>query len=175
MANQPTASHRVFHIPELLEQILLNLKDHLPALIGCIRVDKTFLNTIAGSTLLQQALYFKSSPNCVNGTGGAFGKNWLLSTKKHEKRLGRGGCISVGNIFSKVPGVHGTLVRLYYTCSVFEPRLYYAEASWRRMYLTKEDLTVGLVQVIGCGCGTKQLFGEWMNPTMGELVDAVMP
>ncbi|EME80635.1 uncharacterized protein MYCFIDRAFT_177567 [Pseudocercospora fijiensis CIRAD86] len=76
----PTNASKTFAIPELLEQILLNLPTH--DLLKSLRVNKTFSSTILASPLLQASLFLLPSlPSTSSPWPGHTKRNTLLEAR----------------------------------------------------------------------------------------------
>lgn len=148
-----SAGHRVAHVFELLEKILLSIdtskKDELKTLLLSQRVCKAFRDTIANSAPLQSALFFAPSSDDALPANNPYLLGEVLlqlpnnvSISLHFWRMyGSTGC---------GPGDYAIqLYKMRHTNS--ENAAVAAEPTWRKMMLRRKPYRVNMVRALGLG------------------------
>lgn len=129
---EPSAVDRVINTIELLEGILINLD--MKTLLLSQRVSKQFNAVIAGSTSLQQALFFKQAPKDGHKYG-EDGRNPLLIQENGLKKAR----FIEKDLKTRIHGHrYGGRMAITYEFSHRDPPYMRVQdtASWQRMYLT---------------------------------------
>lgn len=171
--------HRVAHIFELLENILLQL-DHcnpksLQALLLCQRTSRSFRETILNSKPLQARLCLSPLPQRKSYSDGT--ENLLLRNRSIRSRLADGAevdlklnAVAISRSYrTRRPDVSVSLSTKpsEEDCLASRPC---ADASWRRMYLCTVEHKIGMVT--HPRSGRAEYYGEQdFMPSLGELVD----
>lgn len=183
-----TASHQVFHVPELLELILLQLSQK--DILLSQRTSRSFRHTVLGSPRLQKALFFTPEWNFAGRVLNAYTHNNQPGRKPENNRLllrAFPGCYPTVTLVIEhddptthdiAIGRRGSEHWSWEVCISFpadktpntKPAVLYPEASWRRMFLSQPP------------CTSLHLMRRWqrsLNPAMvreggirmGEFVD----
>lgn len=183
-----TAPDQVFHLPELLEIILLHLSQK--DILLSQRTSCSFRHTVRGSPRLQKALFLAPDWNLEGRTFNAYSNNNRPGRKPENNRLllrAFPGCYPTVtlNIVNESPtiqelevGRRGSEHWSWEVCISFpadkipdtKPAVLYPEASWRSMFLSQPP------------CTSLHLVRRWqrsLNPAivrengirMGEFVD----
>lgn len=155
-----SAAHQVFHLPELLETILLHLSQK--DILLSQRTSCGFRHTITGSLRLQKALFFAPDWNLEGRTFNAYAKNNRPGRKPENNRLllrAFPGCYPTVTLVitndntptaqDLITGRAGSEHWSWDVCISFpadqppntSPAVLYPEASWRRMFLSQPPCT----------------------------------
>lgn len=154
-----SAASQVFHLPELLEVVLLNLPQR--DLLLSQRVARSFRHTIQGSVRLQRALFFSPDWNLGGRAFDAYSaNNWPGQKPENNRLLLRAfpGSYPTVTLFivndSPTPnemaiGRRGSEHRSWDVCISFpaervpscSPAVHHPQASWRKMFLSQPPCT----------------------------------
>ncbi|EME78653.1 uncharacterized protein MYCFIDRAFT_78362 [Pseudocercospora fijiensis CIRAD86] len=192
-----SAGARVAGIPELLEQILLNLidapsseadqqpKDQIVGLQTALlsqRTSHAFRDTIIGSSAIRRALFGEDAKPAVSGFPKA---NPMLLDSIVGYDLSESGPFKVKvwpiydyssySVTAVYKGYKVRVHRMYPTRNRISKRKRQGKdfrASWRQMRLLSETGAVPIIQLeLKCVSETSILEGRWENPTLGEVFD----